>query len=82
VPVAYARDHVGVGQSARNVAGSRECADAQRPVLVLDEHALEVVQVWIASVRSQLDGNHEGATIAPRQDVGVVFKGTDEHDRL
>jgi hypothetical protein len=45
VPVADARHLVGIGRCARDIARGREGANAQGPVLVLNELLLEMKKI-------------------------------------
>ena len=78
VAVQERRDGDGVRGDAGDVGRRGEAADAQRAVRVGDELALEVREVDVA-VGVGVDGDHVGDGLAPRELVGVVLEGPDEH---
>ena len=80
VSVQQRSDRAGVGEDAGDVGGGGEAPDQQRPVRVPDQLALQIVQVDVA-VGILADDHDVGDRLAPRQLVGVMLVGADEHDR-
>ena len=73
-------DAGGVGDDAGDVRRGRERADLERPVGVLLQ-LLAQVGLVDAAVGVLADRDDVGDRLAPRDLVGVVLVGTDEHDR-
>ena len=71
---------LGVGDDAGDVGGGGERADPERPVGVARELLGQVVQ-GDPAVAVLVDGDDVGDGLAPRDLVGVVLEGADEHDR-
>jgi hypothetical protein len=72
---------VGIGHDAGDVGRRRKGANAHAAISGGLKQAFELHQIG-AAIGRLVDFDDLGATFAPGQDIGMVFIGTDEHDRL